>query len=78
MDKIEEGQLRRFVHGDVPIPEEWYDKIFVIVSRRVNWIDARGTEHSTCDILIESQLDQGWADHQIAKWSVLVDQDETG
>ena len=72
--KVKAGQLRRWVYGDVPIPDEWHDKLFVIVSRHVKWIDVMGTEHSTCDILIDGQIDQGWADHQILKWSVPVEQ----
>lgn len=44
----------------------------MIVAKRLHWVDPRGVQHASFDILVDGQLDQGWRDHDILQLSEEV------
>ena len=69
------GQLRRWTCSHPPVPSEWYDLTFMIVAKRLHWVDPRGVQHASIDILVDGQLDQGWRDQDILTMSEVIDEE---
>ena len=67
------GQLRRWAWKHSPLPVAWEGKAFLLVEERIRWIDRDGTRHSIWTFIIDGQVEPGWRDEDIEKFSEVVE-----
>jgi len=68
------GQLRRWTHTRVPVPEEWWNKTFIVVRERPHLIRRDGSKLSSWDIFIDGQVDTHWHESNLDQMSEVIDE----
>ena len=69
---IEVGQLRRWTWRNSPLPVAWEGKMFLVVEERRRWIDRDGRRHSDWTFIIDGDLETGWRDKDIERFSEVI------
>jgi hypothetical protein len=69
---VEVGQLRRWTYSNPPVPEEWYDKVFLVVRERLRYISMTKERRSSWDIMVEGSIDEAWTTGDLESLSEVI------